>query len=130
MLQKAFPGSQGGERERGRVKGHSEVIHKWVGFCSCRMQAENLGKDEPTIWGSVIAGVQSSRRLGHPTFHSRSRNGLAGVVAQASPNLELFFFGGSLRPGLGYSNREIVQVGRWIQRSMRVSCVFSQKSIC
>ena len=61
MLQKAFAGSQGGERERGRIKGHSEVIHKWVGFRSCRTQAENLGIGEPTVRGSVIAGVQSSR---------------------------------------------------------------------
>ena len=77
------------------------------------MQAENLGKDEPTIWGSVIAGVQSSRRLGHPTFHSRSRNGLAGVVVQASPNLELVFWEKfEVRPWMHYRNREIVQARR------------------
>ena len=50
------------------------------------------------IWG--LASQQSGVRLlpafnplGYPTFHSGSRNGLAGVVVQTSPNLELVFWG-------------------------------------
>jgi len=64
VFQKAFfwiAEKREGERERGRVKGHSGgggVMNKCVGIM--RVQAENSGWGEPIVWGSVSAGVQSS----------------------------------------------------------------------
>jgi len=51
-----------GERKRERAQG---IMNKCVGFM--RVQAENPGRGEPTVWGSVSAGVQSK---GTPHFAS------------------------------------------------------------